>query len=141
MLVLRTPKGWHGPKEFNGELIEGSFHAHQVPLPNAKTSDAELTALQTWLSSYKPQELFTKDGLPVPEIMSIIPSEATKKLGQKPESYRGYIPLDVPDWRALTAKKGTEDSCMKAVGRLLKEVVKQCVNTTPSFTFINDPCS
>lgn len=52
VLILRTPKGWSGPKEIHGEFIEGSFHAHQVPLPKAKTDKEELQALQAWLESY-----------------------------------------------------------------------------------------
>jgi xylulose-5-phosphate/fructose-6-phosphate phosphoketolase len=64
MLVLRTPKGLSGPKQIHGEYIEGSFRSHQVPLPAAKTSAEELQALENWLSSYNPQELFTKDGAP-----------------------------------------------------------------------------
>ncbi|KAJ7510452.1 phosphoketolase [Mycena galericulata] len=125
VLILRTPKGLGGPKEFHGELIEGSFHSHQVPLPGAKTSPEELTALQSWLKSYRPEELFTADGVPVPEILSIIPEDAEKRLGQKKESFRTYEPLNVPEWTDFCAKQGTQESCMKAVGRLLKGVVKE----------------
>lgn len=73
VLILRTPKGWSGPKEIHGEFIEGSFHAHQVPLPKAKTDKEELQALQAWLESYKPKELFDAEGRPNKKILSIIP--------------------------------------------------------------------
>lgn len=126
VLILRTPKGWHGPKSIHGEFIEGSFHSHQVPLPSCKTSSEELAALQDWLSSYHPENLF-KDGIPVEEILSIIPLDSEKKLGQKKESYKAYTPLTVPEWRALCVEKGTEESCMKAVGRLLRNVIELCV--------------
>ncbi|KAK0188698.1 phosphoketolase [Armillaria mellea] len=135
VIILRTPKGLTGPKEFHGELIEGSFHSHQVPLPNAKTSDEELAALQTWLKSYKPEELFTKEGSPIEEILSIVPIETEKRLGQKKESYKAYVPLDLPEWSDLGVKKGSEESCMKAVGRFLKEVV----NLNPSTFRIFSP--
>ncbi|KAF5366987.1 hypothetical protein D9758_003947 [Tetrapyrgos nigripes] len=125
VLILRTPKGWKGPKEFHGEYIEGSFHAHQVPLPNAKNSSEELDALQKWLTSYNVKDLFKENGTPVDEILSIVPVEPEKKLGQKPESYKGYTPLAVPDWHGFCAEKGSEESCMKATGRLLKEVIKK----------------
>lgn len=125
VLILRTPKGWHGLKSFNGELIEGSFHSHQVPLPSAKSSKDALAALQTWLTSYHPEELFDDEGVPVDEILGIIPKASHKKLGQKAESYKGYAPLDIPDWSALGVKKGTQESCMKVVGQLLQEVVKR----------------
>ncbi|KAJ7733403.1 phosphoketolase [Mycena maculata] len=124
VLILRTPKGLGGPKAFRGELIEGSFHSHQVPLPGAKTSDEELAALQVWLRSYRPNELFT-DGVPVPEVLSIVPEDVEKRLGQKKESFRAYTPLSVPEWRDFCAKQGSQESCMKAVGRLLKGVVKE----------------
>lgn len=127
VLILRTPKGWSGPKSFHGELIEGSFHSHQVPLPGAKTSDEELAALQTWLESYKPSELFDENGSPVKEVISIVPEITEKKLGMRKESYDSYVPLITPDWMELCAKKGEQESCMKAVGRFLKAVVKEFV--------------
>ncbi|KAJ7593396.1 phosphoketolase [Mycena floridula] len=134
VLILRTPKGWKGPQSFEGELIEGSFHSHQVPLPGAKTSEAQLSALQDWLTSYRPTELFTKAGAPIDEILALVPTVNEKKLGQKPETYKGYIPLDVPEWRELCSKKGTDDSCMKAVGRLLKEIIKRNPTTFRIFS-------
>lgn len=127
VLILRTPKGLSGPKSFHGQLIEGSFHSHQVPLPGAKTSKEELSALQSWLKSYRPEELFSKDGVPIREVLSIVPEVSEKKLGQKIESYKAYKPLDVPDWKALAVKANSQESCMKVVGKLLKQVVKTYV--------------
>ncbi|KAK0500499.1 phosphoketolase [Armillaria luteobubalina] len=134
VIILRTPKGLAGPKSFHGELIEGSFHSHQVPLPNAKTSADELAELQRWLKSYRPEELFTAEGSPVDEILSVIPEESEKKLGQKKESYRAYIPLDLPEWSNLAVEKGSQESCMKAIGRFLKEVVNQNPSTFRIFS-------
>ncbi|KAJ6466563.1 phosphoketolase [Mycena vitilis] len=125
VLILRSSKGLGGPKSFHGEFIEGSFHSHQVPLPGAKTSKEELAELQAWLKSYHPEELFMSDGVPVPEILSLIPEVAEKRLGQKKESFRSYSPLNVPEWQDFCSKQGTQDSCMKAVGRLLAAVVKE----------------
>ncbi|KAJ7454731.1 phosphoketolase [Mycena latifolia] len=125
VLILRTPKGLGGPKELHGELIEGSFHSHQVPLPGAKTSAEELAALQTWLKSYRPDELFTPDGVPVPEVLSLVPEAAEKRLGQRKESYRSYMPLTLPEWTSFCVELGTQESCMKAVGLFLKGVVKE----------------
>ena len=127
MLVLRTPKGYTGPKEFHGEFIEGSFRAHQVPLPNAKTSDEELQALQNWLASYKPQELFTEAGGPTQDILRIVPEVNAKKMGQRKESYANYTPLVTPDWKTLGAQKGSQESCMKEIGKFLRMVVKEYV--------------
>ncbi|KAK0450158.1 phosphoketolase [Armillaria borealis] len=134
VIILRTPKGLAGPKSFHGELIEGSFHSHQVPLPNAKTSAEELAELQRWLKSYRPEELFNAEGSPVDEILSVIPEESEKKLGQKKESYKAYIPLDLPEWSDLAVEKGSQESCMKAIGRFLKEVVDQNPSTFRIFS-------
>ncbi|KAJ7911489.1 phosphoketolase [Mycena leptocephala] len=125
VLILRSPKGLGGPKTFHGEFIEGSFRSHQVPLPGAKTSAEELAALQAWLKSYRPEELFTPDGVPVPEVLSLVPDAAEQRLGQKKESFNAYAPLMVPEWEGFCVEQGSQESCMKAVGRLLKAVVKE----------------
>lgn len=125
MLVLRTPKGLSGPKTVHGEIVEGSFHSHQVPLPLAKTNDEELGQLQDWLGSYGPDELFTEEGVPNEKILSVIPQSADKKLGQRKESYAAYTPLDVPEWQDLGVQKYKQESCMQAVGHLLAQVIKK----------------
>jgi len=133
ILILRTPKGLGGPKYVHGEIVEGSFHSHQVPLPLAKTSSSDLAALQEWLRSYKPEELFNlPDGTPKPEVLSIIPETNAKKLGQRKEAYAAYTPLVTPDWMKFGVQKGTQESCMKAVGKFLKEVVEEYVQAALS---------
>lgn len=81
--------------------------------------------LQNWLSSYKPQELFTETGDIVDDIKSVIPSNPSKKLGQRIESYDGYTPPKLPDWKTFCAKKGTEESAMKAIGKFINETFVQ----------------
>ncbi|KAJ7650731.1 phosphoketolase [Roridomyces roridus] len=125
ILILRTPKGLGGPKEFHGEPIEGSFHSHQVPLPGAKTDPEQRTALQTWLESYKAKELFTAEGVPVPEVLSVVPEDVEKRLGQKKESFRAYVKLATPPWKEFCVEQGTQESCMKTVGQFLKAVIKE----------------
>lgn len=111
-----------------GEFIEGSFHSHQVPLPNAKTSQEELSMLQKWLSSYKPHELFhMNSGSPVDAVLSVVPQQDNLKLGQRKEAYASYESLHVPEWIGKGVNKGTQESCMKLVGSFLKEVVKESV--------------
>ncbi|GJE94524.1 phosphoketolase family protein [Phanerochaete sordida] len=126
VLIMRTPKGWGGPKKVHGEIVEGSFHAHQVPLMDAKKDPEERAQLQQWLSSYNPHKLLA-DGEPNEDILSVIPEEDHLKLGQRKESYASYEPLDVPDWLAsgIPVEKGTEASCMKVIGEFLHEVVKR----------------
>ena len=121
VIIMRTPKGWSGPKKVGGEFIEGSFHSHQVPLPKAKSDHDELALLQKWLADYKPELLFKEDGDVIDEIKSIIPANNSKKLGQRIESYNGYIAPKMPDWKQFGVKTGSEESAMKAAGRLINK--------------------
>ena len=115
-------------------MIEGSFHSHQVPLPNAKTNIEELQALQDWLSSYKPHELFhmkssssnhKNDGRPVDDVLSIIPEVGHKRLGMRKEAYASFEALNVPEWIGMGVDKGSQVSCMKVVGSFLKDVIRR----------------
>jgi xylulose-5-phosphate/fructose-6-phosphate phosphoketolase len=107
----------------NDEIIEGSFHAHQVPLPAAATDDQQLDLLNKWLSSYRPHELFNKDGTPTDITMSILPSQADKRMGQRVETYCGYQPQKVRDWKLFGKERGTEVSCMLAIGDMLDKIL------------------
>lgn len=115
-------KGWSGPKQLHGQVIEGSFHSHQVPLPKAKTDKEQLRLLQEWLSNYKPDELFTSNGDVIDEIKSVIPEENSKKLGQSVEAYKSYVQPMLPDWKKFVVKKGTFASAMNATGKFIDEV-------------------
>ena len=127
VIILRTPKGLSGPKSVHGEFIEGSFHSHQVPLPLAKTSTEELDILSDWLKSYGPKELFDGDGSPVDAILKLVPESNDKKLGQRREAYKAYIPLRVPEWQSTAVERGTQESCMKRVGQYLRDIIVECV--------------
>jgi phosphoketolase len=98
----------------------------------AKTSPDELADLQNWLASYHPEELFMTgpggDGKPADVVLKIIPERDDKKLGQRPESYAAYTALEVADWIPFCVKKGEQESCMKAVGRFLRTVIKEYVS-------------
>lgn len=118
-------QGWSGPKQLHGEFIEGSFNSHQVPLPKAKKDQEQLDLLQKWLSSYKPEELFTANGDIIDEIKSVIPTENAKKLGQRIEAYNNYVEPKLPDWKKFGVAKGSNESAMKAAGKLLNEVMMQ----------------
>lgn len=119
---MRTPKGWSGPKIVDGEYVEGSFHAHQVPLMAVKSNKDQLADLQEWLLSYGPAKLFTESGDVVDSVKAIIPPEH-KKLGQRPETYKNHEVLKVPDWKNYGVEKGTEVSCMKAIGDLIDQTL------------------
>ena len=68
MIVLRTPKGWTGPKEVDGLPVEGTWRSHQVPLADVRENPEHLQQLEEWLRSYRPEELFDEDGALVPEL-------------------------------------------------------------------------
>ncbi|KAK4238193.1 XFP N-terminal domain-containing protein [Achaetomium macrosporum] len=133
MMVLRTPKGWTGPKEVEGKIIEGSFHSHQVPLPKANSDETQLKALNDWLSSYRISELM-KDGKPTETILDIIPSKDEKKLGQVKTTYDPYIGLKEVDWKEFTVEKGTQQSCMKVTGKFLDKVFQENPTTIRLFS-------
>ena len=123
VLIMRTPKGWGAPKKVHGQFIEGSFRAHQVPLMSAKSDKSELKQLQDWLKSYKPDELFTKDGGVSKAILDIIPADESKRLGQQIATYGSHEVLSIPDWRKYGVKKGSQASCMQIIGDLLDQIL------------------
>jgi len=127
VIIMRTPKGWGCPKKLGDEIIEGSFHSHQVPLPGAKQDEQQLKLLEGWLSTYKISELIDSESCkPNGEIVSIIPKETERKLGQVPEAYKCHTPLDLPDWLGFAKEKGEEQaSAMKACGGFLAKVIEQ----------------
>lgn len=123
VIIMRTPKGWSGPKKVDGQFVEGSFHAHQVPLMKAKSDQQHLAELQKWLLSYGPAKLFTETGDAIDSIKRIIPPIEQHRLGQRAESYKSYQPLKVPDWRPFGVEQGSEASCMRTIGKLLDQAL------------------
>ncbi|CAM1505031.1 Fc.00g106680.m01.CDS01 [Cosmosporella sp. VM-42] len=121
MIVLRTPKGWSGPKKVDGEFIEGSFRAHQIPVPNANKDEKHLKILQDWLQSYDAGKLL-KGGKPADSVLDIMPKQDSKKLGQLKTSYDPYKPLDLPDWKPFAVEKNQQNSCMQETGKFLDKV-------------------
>ena len=90
MIVLRSPKGWTGPAELNGHRLEGSWRAHQVPLPNPKGDPAQLQQLEAWLRSYRPDELFNADGQLRPELQALSP-QGPRRMGSNPHANGGLL--------------------------------------------------
>src|SRR5438034_457425 len=90
MIVLRTPKGWTGPKELDGLPVEGTWRAHQVPLPAPRTDAGQLAALETWLRSYRPEELFDATGAPVPSVVDCVPPPH-RRIGASPYANGGVL--------------------------------------------------
>jgi xylulose-5-phosphate/fructose-6-phosphate phosphoketolase len=121
-----------GPARVDHQTMVGSFHAHQVPLPRAKTDDEQLALLQKWLSSYDIHDLLdTRPGATTrtrtpnpgdpgelfkPEVLRILPPRVDRRLGMTKETYDGYESLDVPDFKEFVDEKADEKlSPMKAI--------------------------
>jgi xylulose-5-phosphate/fructose-6-phosphate phosphoketolase len=100
MIVLRSPKGWTGPKEVNGHKVEGSWRAHQVPVLDAATNKKSLAIVEDWMRSYKPEDLFDANGTLIPELQELAPS-GTRRISANPHANGGLLrkELQLPDFR------------------------------------------
>ncbi|HEV2577259.1 MAG TPA: phosphoketolase family protein [Acidobacteriaceae bacterium] len=100
MIVLRSPKGWTGPKMVHGHHVENFWRAHQVPVPDAKTNKEDLALVESWLRSYKPDELFDGNGRLIPELQELAP-EGDRRISANPHANGGLLrkPLAIPDFR------------------------------------------
>ena len=130
MIVLVTPKGWSGPKEVDGEPAEGSFRSHQVPLAEVRTNPEHLAQLESWLRSYRPEELFDEQGALRPEFAALAP-ERERRMGSNPHANGGLLlrELDLPDFRdyAVEARGPAARSSepTRVLGALLRDVVRR----------------
>ena len=100
VIVLRTPKGWTGPKEVDGHKLENFWRSHQVPIADVATNPAHLSQLEAWLHSYKPEELFDESGAPVSVIKDPAPT-GKRRMSSNPHANGGALrkPLRLPDFR------------------------------------------
>jgi xylulose-5-phosphate/fructose-6-phosphate phosphoketolase len=99
-IVLRTPKGWTGPKEVDGHPAEGTFRSHQVPMTDTRTNAEHLAQLEAWLLSYEPKALFDGDGRLIPELAALAPL-GDRRMSANPIANGGkvLVDLDIPDYR------------------------------------------
>ncbi len=129
MIVLRTPKGWTGPKEVDGHKVENFWRAHQVPIPCPATNPAHLEQLETWLRSYKPEELFDGAGRLVPELKALAPV-GRRRISANPHANGGAlrVPLDLPPFceYALAVKRpGSAYTCpTEVLATFLRDVMR-----------------
>jgi xylulose-5-phosphate/fructose-6-phosphate phosphoketolase len=127
MLVLRTPKGWTGPKEVDGKPVEDTWRSHQVPLSGLAKEPAHLRALEQWLKSYRPEELFDADGAPRASLLGHVPN-GTLRLGATPYSNGGVLrrPLRLPDYRSYAVEVpqpgAVSAEATRVLGRYLRDV-------------------
>ena len=129
MIVLKTPKGWTGPKVVDGKPVEGSFRAHQVPLANVRENPAHLKLLEEWMRSYRPQELFDASGRLMADIAALAP-KGQRRMGANPHANGGTLlqDLKMPNFRdyaiKLTAPGSVEAESTRIQGDFLRDVMK-----------------
>jgi xylulose-5-phosphate/fructose-6-phosphate phosphoketolase len=141
MIVLRTPKGWTCPPIVDGEQVEGTFRAHQVPLPAARTDAVHREVLQQWLRSYRPEELFDDAGRPAP-VLRGLPPTGEQRMSANPTANGGtrLRDLALPDWRDyavdVPAPGTSQHEATRVLGGWLRDVTKS--NPTNFLTFAPD---
>ncbi|MBB5957995.1 xylulose-5-phosphate/fructose-6-phosphate phosphoketolase [Saccharothrix tamanrassetensis] len=128
MIVLRTPKGWTGPSEVDGVPVEGTWRAHQVPLAGVRDNPEHLELLESWLRSYRPEELFDEHGGPRPELLDLAPT-GDLRMGSTPHANGGLLlrelrlPGVAPHAVEVTKHGTTNSEPTRALGRMLRDVV------------------
>jgi len=128
MIVLRTPKGWTGPKTVDGVQVEGTFRAHQVPIGDVRGNPGHLAELEEWMRSYRPAELFGPDGTLVPELAALPPREY-RRMSANPHANGGLLlrDLDLPRFQdyavPVTSPGATLTEGTRVLGAWLRDVI------------------
>ncbi|MGA3398313.1 MAG: phosphoketolase family protein [Acetobacteraceae bacterium] len=128
MIVLRSPKGWTCPKELDGLQLEGTWRAHQVPIPDTSTP-AHLALLEAWMRSYRPEELFDDAGRPIADITGLAPGGA-RRMGANPHTNGGVVrPLRMPDFAAhavaVPSPGAVDGDATHVMGEFLRDVMQR----------------
>jgi xylulose-5-phosphate/fructose-6-phosphate phosphoketolase len=133
MIILRTPKGWTGPKFVDGMPVEGTFRSHQVPLAQTRTNPEHLAQLESWLRSYRPEELFTSEGALIPELRRLAPDGA-RRMSANPHANGGLLLRDLamPDFTdyAVDVQQPAAGhaEATRVLGGFLRDVIKNNPN-------------
>ena len=129
MIVLRSPKGWTGPKTVDGKQVEGTWRAHQVPVADLQKKPQHLKILEDWMRSYKPEDLFDQNGRLVPDLAEL-PPKGNRRMSANPHANGGILMRDLvmPDFReyAVEVKKpgNPEAESTRVLGVFLSDVMK-----------------
>lgn len=129
MIVLRSPKGWTGPKTVHGKRVEGFWRSHQVPISDVRGNDENRRALEEWMRGYRPEELFCEDGQLLSDLREIAP-KGSKRMGAIPQANGGKLRLDLarPDWRDFALQVlipgSIQGEATRALGAYLAEVFR-----------------
>ncbi len=130
MIVLKSPKGWTGPREVDGKPTEGSWRSHQVPLAGLADNPEHVTQLEQWLKSYRPEELFEASGAPRAEIAALAPS-GCRRMGANPHANGGVLlkNLRMPEYRdyavEVPAPGRMQAEATRVLGNLLRDVMRR----------------
>ncbi len=130
MIILRSPKGWTGPKEVDGHKIEGYWRAHQVPITDVVSNPRHLKLLENWMRSYRPEKLFDEHGRLAAELRAIAPA-GTRRISANPNANGGLVrkPLRMPDFRGYAVKvakpASSQVSNTAALGEFLRDVMRE----------------
>jgi len=130
LLILKTPKGWTGPKEVDGKPVEGTWRAHQVPIADVLNNPEHLKQLESWLKSYHPEKLFDREGRLRADLAELAPT-GERRMGMNPHANGGLLlqPLILPDFRnyAVTVHSpgSVEAEATRVLGRFLRDVIKR----------------
>src|SRR3984893_950502 len=133
MIVLRTPKGWTGPKEVDGQPVEGTFRAHQVPLSEVRTNPGHLALLETWMRRYRPGELFDDEGTPVASLRELALA-GERRMGANPHANGGLLlrPLSMPNFRDYAIEVTNPGTTLSEPTRVLGAFLRDIVAANPS---------
>jgi xylulose-5-phosphate/fructose-6-phosphate phosphoketolase len=133
MIVLRTPKGWTGPAEVDGVPVEGTWRSHQVPLAGLAQRPDHLAALEAWLRSYRPEELFDETGAFRAELAGLAP-RGERRMGANPHANGGRFPrpLELPDFRAYAVEVPTPGATTAEATRVLGAFLRDLIAANPA---------
>ena len=129
MIILKTPKGWSGPSKIDNKQIEGTFRSHQVPIVVNEDHPENLSILESWLKSYKPEELFDENGKLIPSLKALAP-KGNARMGSNPNTNGGLLleELRIPDFREYEVKVDRPGSVLKQdmmeLGKFIRDIVK-----------------
>src|SRR5580693_8570398 len=133
VIIFKTPKGWTGPKVVDGLPVEGTWRAHQVPIDAARTNPGHLALLESWLRSYRAEELFDAEGTLIPELAALAP-QGERRMSASPHANGGLLlrDLNLPDFRDYAVAVATPGDQQSEATRVLGDWLRDVIRANPS---------
>jgi len=129
MIILRTPKGWTGPKQVDGLKVEGFWRSHQVPIADMATKPDHIKLLESWMKSYQPEDLFDENGKLIQEVAELAP-KGNRRMGANPHANGGLLlkDLKIPEFRNYAVKVPEPGKALaeatRVLGGFLRDVMR-----------------